>query len=121
MPAGFHARQILGALFLLATMGTASLLWAQKDAGAIVGLVRDASGAVIADAKVTVSDVDRGTQLILSTNHQGEYVASPLRIGRYSVTVEKKGFKKAVSGPVQVNIQDRVSVDLRTLQTEQPS
>jgi hypothetical protein len=113
MSAGFHARQILGALFLLAAIGAVSPLWAQKDAGAIVGLVRDASGAVIADAQVTVLDVDRGAQLILSTNHQGEYVASPLRIGRYSVTVEKKGFKKAVSGPVQVNIQDRVSVDLK--------
>ena len=50
---------------------------------------------------------------ILSTNDEGQYVASPLRIGRYSVTVEKQGFRKAVAGPVQVNIQDRVSVDLK--------
>jgi len=88
-------------------------LWAQKDAGAIVGLVRDPSGAVVSGAKVTVTDVDRGTQLILTTNADGEYVASPLRIGGYSVTVEKPGFKKAVAGPVQVNIQDRVGVDLK--------
>jgi len=75
--------------------------------------VRDASGAVVGGAKITVEDVDRGLQLIVSTNDQGEYVASPLRIGRYSVTVEKQGFKKAVAGPVQVNIQDRVGVDLK--------
>ncbi len=55
----------------------------------------------------------RGIQLTVSTNDQGEYVASPLRIGRYSVTVEKQGFKKAVAGPVQVNIQDRVGIDLK--------
>ncbi|MGO9863327.1 MAG: TonB-dependent receptor domain-containing protein [Terriglobales bacterium] len=97
------------ALMLLAVSAP---LWAQKDAGAIVGLVHDASGAVVTGAKVTVTEVDRGTELALTTNDQGQYVASPLRIGRYTVTVEKQGFKKAVAGPVQVNIQDRLSVDL---------
>ena len=91
-------------------------LWAQKDAGAIVGLVQDSSGAVVTGARVTVTDVDRGIQLTLSTNGTGEYVASPLKIGRYRVIVEKQGFKKAMAGPVQVNIQDRIAVDLK-LQT----
>ena len=68
---------------------------------------------MVTGAKVTVTDVDRGIHSILSTNDEGQYVASPLRIGRYSVTVEKQGFRKAVAGPVQVNIQDRVSVDLK--------
>src|SRR6266478_3612674 len=118
MPFHFLRPQTLSALcssVFLASMllALATPLWAQKDAGAIVGLVRDPSGAVVTGAKVTVEDVDRGIQMTLSTNNEGEYVASPLRIGRYSVTVEKGGFKKAVAGPVQVNIQDRVGVDLR--------
>src|SRR6266851_2471267 len=118
MPIRFLRPQTLSALcssVFLASMllALATPLWAQKDAGAIVGLVRDPSGAVVTGAKVTVTDVDRGIQLTLSTNNEGEYVASPLRIGRYSVTVEKEGFKKAVAGPVQVNIQDRVGVDLK--------
>jgi hypothetical protein len=100
---------VLAAILLVVT----TPLWAQKDAGAIVGLVRDPSGAVVTGAKVTVTDVERGIEMTLSTNAGGEYVASPLRIGRYSVTVEKPGFKKAVAGPVQVNIQDRVGVDLK--------
>ena len=86
----------------LMLLGVSAPLWAQKDAGAIVGLVHDASGAVVAGAKVTVTEVDRGQELALTTNDQGQYVASPLRIGRYTVTVEKQGFKKAVAGPVQV-------------------
>ena len=93
------------------TLSTPSM--AQKDAGAIIGMVRDASGAVVAGATVTVTDADRGTTVRLSTNGQGEYVADPLHIGHYTVTVEKQGFKKAVAGPVQVNIQDRVSVDVQ--------
>ncbi|HTR26909.1 MAG TPA: TonB-dependent receptor [Terriglobales bacterium] len=98
-------------LSFVLSLSTTSL--AQKDAGAIVGLVRDASGAVVSGAAVTVTDADRGTALTLSTNSLGEYVADPLHIGHYTVTVEKQGFKKAVAGPVQVNIQDRVSVDVQ--------
>jgi hypothetical protein len=113
MPIRSPRLHTLSALFILMVLTVVTPLWAQKDAGAIVGLVRDASGAVVTGAKVTVTDVDRGIQLSLSTNDAGQYVASPLRIGRYSVTVEKQGFKKAVAGPVQVNIQDRVGVDLK--------
>src|SRR6266404_66944 len=113
MPIRFPRLQTLSALFILVVLAVVTPLWAQKDAGAIVGLVRDASGAVVAGAKVTVTDVDRGIQVTLSTNNEGEYVASPLRIGQYSVTVEKQGFKKAIAGPVQVNIQDRVGVDFK--------
>jgi Carboxypeptidase regulatory-like domain/TonB dependent receptor-like, beta-barrel len=113
MPIRFLRIQTVSALFFSMFLALATPLSAQKDAGAIVGLVRDASGAVVTGAKVTVTDVDRGIELNLSTNDQGEYLASPLRIGRYSVAVEKQGFKKAVAGPVQVNIQDRVAVDLQ--------
>jgi len=101
---------LLALLFSLVALPSA---WAQKDTGAIVGLVRDSSGAIVTDAKVTITDADRGTVLSFTTNSDGEYVASPLRIGRYTVTVEKAGFKKAVAGPFQVNIQDRVGVDMQ--------
>ncbi len=113
MPVRFPTtRQNFSALLLIASISFATALWAQKDAGAIVGLVRDASGAVVPGAKVIVTESDRGIQLTLTTNDAGEYVASPLRIGRYSVTVEKAGFKKAVAGPVEVSIQERISVNL---------
>lgn len=113
MSLSFHARKTLGMFLLLFAVGFATPLWAQKDTGAIVGVVRDSSGAVVAGAKVTVLDIDHGTQSDLVTNDQGEYVANALRIGRYNVTAEKQGFKKALAGPIQVNIQDRVGVDLK--------
>src|ERR1700758_3780086 len=37
--------------------------WAQKDTGAIAGTVKDPSGAVVAGAKVRVTDIDRGTEI----------------------------------------------------------
>lgn len=94
------------------------LSWAQKDTGSIVGLVRDSSGAVVVGAKVTVTDADRGTSMQTTTNEGGEYIASPLRVGRYNVTIEKSGFKKELVGPVTVDVQSRPAVNV-TLQVGQ--
>jgi hypothetical protein len=104
---------LVAAIFLV--VWTAMPAGAQKDTGSIAGLVKDSSGAVVSGAKVTVSDVDRGTQVVTKTNSEGEYAASPLKVGRYQVTIEKQGFKKAIAGPVNVDVQERPAVDV-TLQ-----
>jgi len=93
-------------------LGFLPLCWGQKDTGSIVGTVKDSSGAVIAGAKVTVTDADRGTSFVTSTDTSGGYVATPLRVGRYNITVEKPGFKKAVAGPVVLDVQARPAVDV---------
>lgn len=114
------SRDVCGALNLtvvvvLVVLAATSAGWAQKDMGNIVGVVKDGTGAVVPDAKVAVTDVDHGTIFPTSTNSSGEYVAGPLRIGQYTVTVEKTGFKRAVAGPITLNVQDRLAVDV-TLQ-----
>jgi hypothetical protein len=89
--------------------------WAQKDTGSIVGTVNDQSGALIANARVQVTDIERGSTFEAKTNVSGEYVASPLRVGRYTVTVEHPGFKKAISVPVNLDVQQRIALNV-TLQ-----
>jgi hypothetical protein len=118
MPIRFLRLQTLSALFFSIFLALTTPLWAQKDAGAIVGTVRDPSGAVVGGAKVTVTDVERGQNFGATTSESGEYVISPLRVGRWIVTVERAGFKKAVSSPVEINVQDRVAVNI-TLQVGQ--
>jgi hypothetical protein len=76
-------------LVLLLSVAIPTRSWAQKDMGSIVGSVKDGMGAVIADAKVVITDVDRGTLVNTISNASGEYVSGPLRIGQYTVTVEK--------------------------------
>ena len=100
---------------LLVAMAVPPAVLGQKDSGGVAGIVRDSAGAVVPDAKISVKDVDRGTETVVTTSSQGEYVASPLKIGRYSVTAEKTGFKKTVVGPITVNIQEHPEVDI-TLQ-----
>ncbi|MGA2846767.1 MAG: TonB-dependent receptor [Candidatus Acidiferrales bacterium] len=87
--------------------------WAQKDTGNIVGVVTDTGGGVVPGARVRVRDVDRGTEFETTTNGNGEYVAGPLKVGRYTVTVEKPNFKTAVAGPVQLDVQGRIEADVK--------
>src|ERR1039457_1256856 len=115
MPIRFLRLQTLSVLFFSIVLALGTPLWAQKDAGAIVGTVRDPSGAVVGGAKVTARDVDRGQNFGATTSESGEYVISPLRVGRWVVTVEHAGFKKAISSPVEINVQDRVAINI-TLQ-----
>ncbi len=103
----------LPVLFLAVVCCASSVpMWAQKDAGSIVGTIKDQTGATVPNAKVTVSDVERGIRLETTTNESGEYVAGPLRVGRYTVTVEHPGFKKSVTPPVDLDVQQRIALNV---------
>lgn len=74
------------------------LLWAtlplaaQSTQGSLVGTVKDASGAVIASARITVTNVDAGTTRITQTNASGEYQVLNLEPAHYSLLIERDGF-----------------------------
>ena len=69
-------------------------LYAQfADRAVITGIVTDASGAAIADAKVTITNEGTGVQTVVGTNSAGNYSTPPLTLGSYRVDVEKQGFK----------------------------
>lgn len=100
-------------LLLLAVLSLAAGLWAQKDTGTIAGTVTDPSGAVVPGAKVVVKEVDRGTTFNTQTSQSGEFVASPLMVGRYTVSVEHSGFKRAISQPISLDVQQRAVVNIK--------
>jgi len=103
-------RAIVALLSLLCLCG--ELARSQEITGQIRGIVTDASGAVIANAMITITSVDRNQVLrTVETNSAGEYVAPFLPVGRYSVTVELKGFKKFVKNDIELNVSDRLTVD----------
>ena len=93
-------------------LAVAASAWAQKDTGSIVGTVKDPTGALIPDAKITVTETEKGTTFVTSSDSSGEYVASPLNVGHYKVTVEKQGFKTAVAGPIELDVQQRAVVNV---------
>ena len=89
--------------------GTAS---AQEITGQIRGTVTDASGAVVSNATVVVTNTDRN-QVVrkLQTDGGGQYVASLLPVGTYSLTVDAIGFKKYLRKDIVLNVSDRLTVD----------
>ena len=62
-------------------------------------------------ATVTVTNMGTGSQFTTTTDSSGNYVATPLQVGRYSVAVVATGFKKDVKSAIQVDVQARVRMD----------
>jgi hypothetical protein len=77
--------------------------WAQANAG-ISGTVTDASGAVIPDASVTITNEGTSVTSKTTTSGAGSYAVTGLTPGPYTVTVEKTGFKKSVQNHVNVEV-----------------
>src|ERR1700730_17422962 len=85
------SRSILAACLVA---GSAVLLVAQGSYRAQVrGIVADASGAIVRDAKVTITDVGTNIASSSRTNDKGEYFLAGLRPSTYSVKVEAQGFR----------------------------
>jgi hypothetical protein len=91
-------------LILLSGLESAQWVFAQgTDLGTIQGTVKDASGAVIANAKVTVIDVDTNTPRETHANGAGDFEVFGLRSGRYKVSVTASGMNTEVIDDVMVN------------------
>src|SRR4051812_47922012 len=89
---GFGAMRCIRCVwFLLAAWGAAQ---AQFDSGQISGFVRDPSSAVVASAKVTITNEGNGQKHRVVSNSNGYYVVPNLFVATYSVEVEAPGFKK---------------------------
>ena len=73
---------------LTALLLTAAGLQAQGDRGIITGIVKDASGAVLAGAQVTAVHLDTNTNLRTTTTASGDFTVADLPVGNYQVRVE---------------------------------
>jgi hypothetical protein len=92
----------------------------------ILGSVTDPAGAVIPDAKITLTNVDTGVKWKATTTSSGDYRFPNLIAGHYTVEVVKEGFGNTVSTAVALEngtIQ-RINLGLkvgRTTETVQVS
>jgi len=91
--------------------GILTSAYAQFDTGTVLGTVRDNSGAVIPGATVTIRDEGTSLTQTQTTSAGGEYVFTPLKIGRYSIEVEHAGFKKERRTGLVLNIQQQAVAD----------
>jgi hypothetical protein len=59
----------------------------------ITGKIEDATGAVVANAPVTIKNLDNGQVYTAASSETGNYTISQLPIGDYDLTVAVAGFK----------------------------
>jgi hypothetical protein len=86
---------------------------AQFETGAVLGTVKDRSDAVIADAEVTLSNLDTNISVRRQTDENGNYEFVNVKPGRYKITAEKTGFSPAAADGVVVSVNARQRVDLQ--------
>ncbi|MGO8788681.1 MAG: TonB-dependent receptor [Terriglobia bacterium] len=87
-------------------------LWAQMNQATVVGTVKDASGAVVPKAAVTITNLGTGIARTTSTNASGYYTISNLDAGRYSLTVSSAGFKTNTIPSIELQVEQTATLDM---------
>ncbi|MGI8958565.1 MAG: carboxypeptidase regulatory-like domain-containing protein [Bryobacteraceae bacterium] len=99
----------------LALLFCAAHVQAQDTTGKVTGTVTDPSGAVVPNAKVTVTHAATGIGHTVTTDQSGIYQVLQLPIGLYTVTAQVPGFKTITvdsKTPLEINQKLRIDVKL---------
>jgi carboxypeptidase family protein len=115
-------KRVLSALPSLAVAGIIGLvalgscpIFAQNFSAAIIGTVKDVSGAVLPGSAVTVKHTETGLTRTAQADAGGSFRVPSLPVGEYEVTAEKMGFRKEVRSGINLVVGQEAVLDL-TLQ-----
>src|SRR5258708_12122464 len=75
---------------------TATTAFAQVDTGTILGTIKDASGAVVSGAKVSLTHEGQAFTLTRMSRPDGTYIFTPIRTGTYVLQAQSPGFNNPV-------------------------
>lgn len=99
-------KSILG-LFLLVACA-----YGQGVSGSITGTLKDSTGAIVVNSRVTVHNVESGRDWQTLTNDSGIYNVPALPPGQYSLAVEVPGFKRLVTNAITLEVNQTARIDL---------
>lgn len=88
-------------------------LFAQADRATVSGTITDASGAVVADARIELKQTNTGFVREARTNNNGIYQVPGLPVGAYLLTVEKAGFATARVESLDLDVGQRATVNVK--------
>lgn len=97
---------------MAALLLVAPLAIAQITTGSIAGSVVDPQGAVIPNAKVTLTNTAQGAASAreVSSSGEGTFLFTPVLPGTYVLSVEVMGFKKYTQSGITMNVNDRMGL-----------
>ena len=97
---------LVGGLLLLSAVS-----FGQGGRASVNGTVTDQSGAVVAGAKVLVTDAATGQSRQTTTADNGTYVLPLLPVGVYAITCSHPGFKSTTHPDVSIAADEKATVD----------
>lgn len=108
----------------LKTLASLSALWlllvlspfaanAQTITATLNGTISDEAGAVVMNAKVTITAVSTSQAKVVTTDSEGRYSVPFLQPGGYSVTVEAQGFAKTVRSGLNLEVAQTATLDIK--------
>src|SRR5260370_33653130 len=103
-----NARFVLLIVFLV---GLRSVAFAQAGSADLTGRVLDASGAAVANARVTLTAIETGIDVTTNSGADGIYLFSELRPGTYKLVVEANGFRRLEQTGINLRTGDRALID----------
>jgi hypothetical protein len=84
---------------------------AQSTFGAILGMVRDATGAVIQNAQVTLQNTGTQTTLVAMVDESGNYAFRNVDVGSYKLTIAAPGFETAALPQIALAARETRRID----------
>src|SRR6266567_8033400 len=99
------------AIVVLIALSTC-LSFAQTSTATILGVVRDASGALIPGVSISVKHTESGLTRTAISSERGAYSMPLLPVGAYEITTTMPGFKQAVRTGINLVVGQEAVVDL---------
>jgi|CZKY01.1.fsa_nt_gi hypothetical protein len=101
------------ALLLVVCVCSALPAWAQStSSGTVVGVVTDQTGAVVAGATVTLTDISTSSARAATTNANGRYTYVDVDPGIYAIAVSKAGFATSKAESQEVKVGTTLTINL---------
>ena len=100
------------ALLILVVMASPPMSYGQAGSGELTGEVRDPSGAVVAGARVTLTETAANQTYQSLTDAGGLFAFTNQKPGSYDLSVEADGFKRFIRNNITVTTGERIRVDV---------